>query len=157
MLKNTTNEKAVLIFILVISIVLSCKKGDTENIITLNKKWKTFSVKVLSIGPDACNYRTQPSDFYFPPINSTCQDDDIYDFTDKSKLRIDYGTKRCDTYQPSSELKDYKQTGDTLKIGEDIYNIILLSRDTLILDNCSRLNVYPSTPAKGGMKLISTN
>ncbi|MFM7859432.1 MAG: hypothetical protein ACKO96_47785 [Flammeovirgaceae bacterium] len=121
-------------------------------------KWRVYSVKVLSINGDACNYKTLPSDFYFTPTNTTCQDDDIYDFSSLSLLTINHGTNKCNYSEPNSETKQYKKQGDTLIINGENYGVVLLSRDTLILDNCSKLNISLPTPVnqygKIGMKFI---
>jgi hypothetical protein len=61
--------------------------------------------------------------------------------------------------EAGSTTKNYEQRGDSLFIDGDPYHIVLLSKDTLILDYCTDTKIYSPMPvvnrAKLGMKFVA--
>jgi hypothetical protein len=129
----------------------------------LNRKWQVYSFKILrmdgTFNQDACNYQTRSSDFYDPPSLQSCQADDVYDFTDESSLKIYSGSNKCMPNEANTIIRAYEHRGDSLFIDGSPYRIVQLSRDTLILDYCKDMTIYPPGPvvnrAKLGMKFIA--
>jgi len=157
-------KRNLLAAFLTIVFTISCSKEKNNLTPVLNRKWQVYSIKVLKIedsfNQGACSYQTRVSDLYGPPTIPSCQDDDIYDFTDQNELTIYSGAKKCMFSDPTSITKHYEQRGDSLFIGGYPYHIVHLSRDTLILDYCNDINTYPPgtvilNRAKLGMKFIA--
>ncbi|KAA3440583.1 hypothetical protein [Rufibacter hautae] len=136
----------------------SCDADDDgAPTVTLNTRWQMYSNKVLVLGgTEACAYKTKPSDMAFKPTNTTCQDDDIYDFSSTTELVIEHGTRSCSANEPASATTTYERQGGKLVIGGREHTIVQLTRDTLILDVCLPLAAgnWPTTSyGKVGMKL----
>jgi hypothetical protein len=142
-------------FILLIGLfgLYSCSKDRDITGLT-NTKWKVYSVQVLAIGYEACDYKTQPSDLYGTPVYTTCEMDDIYFFGANNKLIINYGTLKCSQSEPTDSTLVYERLENSLTINNQDYGIIKFTNDTLILDYCTYTSIPPFESGKIGMKLI---
>lgn len=143
-----------------------CRKDDNRSAPGLHRKWQVYSIKVLQLddrfNQGACGYQTKASDLFGPPTVPSCQDDDVYDFTDRRQLTVYSGPKKCTAFDPGSSTKRYEQRGDSLFIEGTSYRIVHLSGDTLVLDYCTGINTYPTgtgglNQAKIGMKFTGAN
>ncbi len=155
--------KKFFIAILLIIAQVSCTKENNASEITLNRKWQLYTTVIVKIDgmqeQNACQYATKVSDLYYEPINSRCDSDDVYDFTKPNTLTINFGNKRCSFDEPANATKNYERKGDSIITNDFRYNIVFLSRDTLILDYCTDNTVYPPNTtvlnrAKIGIKFI---
>ena len=139
--------KKFLIAISLILLLISCTKDNNSSDISLNRKWQLYAFVVLKIDDmqeqNACSYTTKVSDLYSKPIETSCNIDDVYDFTNPDTLSINFGNKRCSLSDPSILAKYYQRHGDSIITDDFKYHIVLLSRDTLILDYCTDNTVYP--------------
>lgn len=103
---------------------------------------------------NACLYETKVSDLYSEPNYSSCNSDDIYEFVEPNALSIKSGTKKCSFDEPNVVTKHYEQKEDSIITDDLRYNIVFLSRDTLILDYCSDNKIYtPNTTVLNKAKL----
>jgi hypothetical protein len=142
---------------------IGCRKKEGLSTETLHRKWQVYSTKIVrlddSFNQGACSYRTTVADFYGPPTIPSCQDDDVYDFTNPHHLTIHAGSKKCLTNEPASTTRPYEKRGDSIVVNGLSYYIVHLSTDTMILDYCTDLNTYPPgtivNRAKVGMKFIA--
>lgn len=149
-------EKWILLaFVLFLS---GCKKEEILDI-SLNKKWQVYVVAVVAISDTnyqtPCLYDTKESDLYYDPIGSRCDSDDVYDFTKPESVKINYGEKRCFWNQPASITYSYERKGDSLFFNGLKYNIVSLTNDTLILDQCSEFTASQGTIAINKAKLAT--
>lgn len=155
--------KKFLIGFLLISAQVSCTKENNAFDKTLNGKWQLYTTVIVKADDmqeqRACQYATKVSDLYYEPINYRCDVDDVYDFTKPNTLTINFGNKRCSFDEPANVTKNYERKGDSIITNDFRYNIVFLSKDTLILDYCTDLTIYPPTTtvlnrAKLGIKFI---
>jgi hypothetical protein len=147
----------------IIIFMAACKKEMRPVNEGLSRKWQMYSFKIVKIDDNfnqgACDYRTQASDFYDPPSLQSCRADDVYDFTNSNTLKIYFGNNKCMPNEASSLTLSYERKSDSLFIDGNPYRIVLLTKDTLILDYCSDVNLPSPIPvlnrAKLGMKFIA--
>lgn len=148
--------KKIIFPVIIILTTISCERTDNQTVDNLVGKWKVYSTKVLSVENNSCNYITKASDFYFKPINQTCENDNLYIFSNSNSLTINYGSNKCNSNEPTEENKSYSKSNNKLFIDNEKYRIVHLSKDTLIIDYCASINSVPNMNTKGkvGIKLI---
>lgn len=134
---------------------LSCrdKKVNKDNLLIGN--WKvalTAITKQSTSDEDACSYISKPSDLHLPPLVQKCVADDVWQFS-KDVLTIIKGDIKCLPEEEGNSVTSYTQSGEDLSFDGTDYKIILLTKDTLIIDNCVEVANYdpgrePRQPTK---------
>ena len=136
-----------LIAVFFILVQFGCVKEKDNPTISLYNKWKVYNTVIVKMDDmkeqGACAYKTKVSDLYWPPILTRCDADDIYEFNQSNKLTIYSGDKKCAMDEPNKLTISFDQKGDSIITDKFRYNVVLLSRDTLILDYCVDNTVYP--------------
>ncbi|WP_207433478.1 hypothetical protein [Sabulibacter ruber] len=148
----------LLLLLLLSCYVWGCNNDDEEDTADLlQTQWDWYSNKVLVLGgEEACAYQTKPSDMYFRPSNPTCEDDDVYDFRSGSELIVSTGSRKCGITEAATQTKAYQRQGNKLTIDGQEYSIVMLTKDTLILDTCMPLGLgeWNRSHGKLGIKLV---
>lgn len=130
----------------------SCQDDDEEQepAGNLHSKWELVMSKPLFLGTsEVCAKETKRSDMNMRYVATSCQDEYFYDFTDKTSLVTYTGRPTCGITLVRA-TKRYTLERDKLLIDGKEFSIVLLARDTLILDYCEQneLGLY----SKVGMK-----
>lgn len=147
-----------LLFILLFVVLSGCKKDAQIAEDSLSGRWQFYTDGIVRIdntgtpGPSACDYETRVSDMYLP-AGEDCRRDDTYLFADDGRLTINFGTKKCTIGQITTETISYEVRGDSLLTDRFNASIVLLSKDTLIIDYCVRINL----PVPGNVPPVDLN
>ncbi|AKQ47199.1 hypothetical protein TH63_18630 [Rufibacter radiotolerans] len=147
------NVSRLLGLLLCASFFASCEQDEPTDYLQI--QWRFYSSRVLVLGNQAaCNYQVKPADMDFEP-SASCQDDDVYDFSNGKDLVIYNGAKQCTSTEPATVTKAYERRGDKLTIGGQEYTIVRLTKDTLTVSYCAPLaSATGYTQGKVGMKLV---
>lgn len=132
---------------LLLSFFLGCKKEDKYGSNLLIGKWNLNVDALTRNGADACQYNTKPSDLDFPTTSVLeCVKDNIYEYSTNT-LTVSFGNIKCRPDEPAQTINPYERTDSTLTIGNNTYKIVLLTKDTLIIDRCLQLKTHiPNSP-----------
>lgn len=140
----------LLCFFCIVLLCVRCKKEGQRPIGLITGKWQFYLDGITRFGADACHYISQPSDLYFQSApNSACKRDNVWEFS-QDKLTIFFGSVKCFSNEPAQLVQAYQKTDSSLTINGRTYRIVMLSSDTLIIDDCEQINNnIPGLPPTG--------
>src|SRR5687768_4330932 len=143
-------KKYLLCFFCIGLLCIRCKKERQNHTDPLIGKWQFYLDGGTRLGADACQYNTNPSDLYFQPSSySACKKDNVWEFS-TDKLTISSGSVKCFPNEPPQLVQAYQKTDRRLTTNGKTYHIVILSSDTLIIDNCEQINNNtPGSPPTG--------
>lgn len=127
-----------------------CKKESQSHTDPLIGKWQFYLDAITYTGTDACQYKSKPSDVYLEPSPYTaCKRDNVWAFS-PNNLTISSGAVKCIPNEPDQLVQAFQKTDSSLTINGRTYRIVMLSRDTLIIDDCVQMNNnVPGLPPVG--------
>lgn len=142
-------RKHFLYFFCLSLLCIQCKKENSLQDNLLAGKWQFYMDAITFSGTDACQYRSKPADFYDQsPFDMQCKKDDVWEFK-STEVIFSSGKEKCAHNEPDTRVWNYEKTDSTLTIDGTTYHIVMLTRDTLIIDQCAELSQLPGLPPVG--------